>query len=331
MLRSQQSGGRGRYTVQSTEFQHRCAGGLQALVRSWRPEGAAKGVLQITHGMAEHSARYARLAGALTDAGYAVYAHDLPGHGPQAEPTGRGHFADRRGWRVALSSIRDVQRHAQREHAGKPLFALGHSMGSYLLQHYVADSGGALAGAVFSATSGDFGALRPVALGLIRLEAAVYGRRHPSAVGEALSFRNFNRRFAPARTPFDWLSRDAAEVDAYVADPHCGFRVSTGLWLDMMEALGKLTAPGRLRRIPKTLPVLIIAGAEDPASDGHKGPRALERKYLQVGLRDVSLKIYPDARHELFNDTCRDEVTHDLVTWLDAHLDVPVPQGTTLR
>lgn len=304
--------------MQSSEFQHRFAGGSHALVRAWRPRGAARGCVQVIHGMAEHSARYARLAARLTAAGYAVYAHDLPGHGPQGDAAVRGHFADRRGWRVALSSIRDVQRLAQREQGGRPLFMLGHSMGSFLLQHYVADSGGALAGAILSGTTGDLGALRPLGLGLLRVEAALYGRRHPSAVGETLSFRAFNRAFRPARTPFDWLSRDPAEVDRYIADPHCGFRCSTGLWIDMLEAAARFTDPVRLRRIPRGLPVLMIAGAEDPVSGGPRGPRALERKYLQVGLRDVTVKVYPEARHELFNDTCRDEVIADLLAWLDA-------------
>ena len=304
--------------MESAEFQHRFAGGLHGLVRTWRPSGAPRAVVQIIHGMAEHSARYGRLAGALTAAGYAVYAHDLPGHGPHVDAKERGHFADRRGWRVAVSSVREVQRLAQREQPGVPLFMLGHSMGSFLLQHYVADSGNALAGAIFSATTGDLGPTRAVGLALMRLEARFYGRRHASALGELLSFRTFNRKFQPARTGFDWLSRDRAEVDKYVADPNCGFRVTAGLWIDLLEAGGKLTAPVRLRRIPKTLPVLLIAGSEDPVSQGPRGPRTLERAYLRVGLRDVTVKIYPDARHELFNDLCRDEVTADLLAWLDA-------------
>jgi alpha-beta hydrolase superfamily lysophospholipase len=313
--------------LQSTEFQHRFAGGSHALVRCWRPDGATRGVVQVIHGMAEHSGRYARLAECLTADGFAVYAHDLPGHGPQADPAARGHFADRRGWRVALSSIREVTRVAQREQGGKPLFMLGHSMGSFLLQHYVADSGNQLAGAIFSATTAEWGTARTVALGLIRVEAMVYGRRHPSVVGEAISFRTFNRKFQPARTGFDWLSRDAAEVDKYVADPHCGYRCTTGLWIDLFEAGAKLIAPARLRRIPKTLPILMIAGAMDPVSEGARGPQALERAYVGVGLRDVTTKIYADGRHELFNDTCRDEVTRDLLAWLNARARAPAEKA----
>lgn len=305
--------------MQHSEFQHRYAGGRRARVLCWKPDAAPRGIVQVIHGMAEHAARYGRLARALTAAGYAVYAHDLPGHGPISEDWARGHFADRRGWRVAISSIRDVQRLAQREHAGKPVFMLGHSMGSFLLQHYVAESGNSLAGAIFSATSGEFAPTRKLALVLLRTEALVYGRRHPSVVGEKISFASFNKRFAPARTAFDWLSRDKAEVDKYVADPDCGYRCSTGLWIDLLEAGETLTSPERLRRIASTLPVLMLAGAEDPVSAGERGPRLLEQKYLSAGVRDITVRIYKDARHELFNDTCRDETTRDLRAWLDAH------------
>jgi alpha-beta hydrolase superfamily lysophospholipase len=196
---------------------------------------------------------------------------------------------------------------------------LGHSMGSFLLQHYVADAGNSLAGAIFSATAGGFGPSAKIGLLLLRAEALIYGRRHPSAVGERLSFAAFNKKFEPARTKFDWLSRDAREVDAYVADPDCGYRCSTGLWLDLFEAGLQLTAPQRLRRIPKALPILMIAGSEDPVSAGESGPRMLEQKYAASGIRDITMRVYPGARHELFNETCRDEVTRDLVAWLDAH------------
>lgn len=313
--------------MQSSEFQQRLAGGYHAQMRRWLPDASARkprAVVQIIHGMAEHSARYARLAEALTGAGYAVYAHDLPGHGPQVASDARGHFADRRGWRLAVASIRDAQRLAQQEQPKLPLFMLGHSMGSYLLQHYVADFGETLAGAVFSATTGEFGPMRRVGLALVRAEALLYGRRHPSAVGEAISFKTFNKPFnkrgRPARTDFDWLSRDQAEVDRYVGDAHCGFRCTTGLWLDLLECAGRLTEPARLRRIPKSLPMLLIAGSDDPVCAGPKGPRSLERKYRAAGLRDVATRIYPQGRHELFNDLCRDEATTELIAWIGNHL-----------
>ena len=316
---------RGHYTVLSTEFQQRLAGGAPTAGWRWLPDAAPLGVVQIIHGMAEHCARYARLAESLCGAGYAVYAHDLPGHGPKSPPELRGHFADRRGWRLAIGSIRNVQRLAQLEQPNKlPFYMLGHSMGSFLLQYYVADFGSSLSGAIFSATTGNFGRSRALGLALVRAEALIYGRRHPSAVGEALSFKTFNKQFKPARTPFDWLSRDAAEVDRYVADPLCGFRCSTGLWMDLLDAGRVLTAPARLRRVPKSLPVLLIAGEDDPVSRGAKGPAALESHYRQAGVRDVYTHIYPKARHELFNDICREQVTADVIAWLRNHRQGPL-------
>ncbi|HUS25237.1 MAG TPA: alpha/beta hydrolase [Candidatus Binatia bacterium] len=313
--------------MEASDFQHRHAG-RTTRVRRWRPDGGApgtRGIVQIVHGMAEHSARYARPAEALTRAGFAVYAHDLPGHGPDTPAAQRGHFADHRGWRLACASIREVQKLAQKEQPGRPVFLLGHSLGSYLVQHYAADFGATLSGVALSATSGDFGALLPVARTLLHGEALLYGRRAPSRVGASLSFKAFNRKFRPQRTGFEWLSRDAAEVDRYVADPYCGFSCSTGLWLDFIEAARKLTATPRLRRLPRTLPVLLINGADDAATGGEQGPRALERKYRAAGLGDVSVKIYPDARHELFNEHCRDQVLHDLVAWLSQRAPAAAP------
>lgn len=305
--------------MNSSDFQLGLSGGVP--IHGWRaqPQASPRGVVQLIHGMAEHSGRYQRLASALCGAGYAVYAHDLPGHGPGCPPELRGHFADRRGWRRALASVRNVQRLSQQEHPRLPHYLLGHSMGSFLLQHYIADHGSSLAGAVFSATTGNVGRLRSLGLALVRVEAMIWGRRRQSAVGEALAFRNFNRAFAPARTDFDWLSRDATEVDRYISDPHCGFRCTTGLWIDLLEACGRLTRPARVRRIPAGLPVLMIAGELDPVSQGGHGPKVLADLYRKSGLRDVSVRVYPKARHELFNDNCRDEVTTDLIAWLGNH------------
>src|SRR5439155_13994082 len=131
-----------------------------------------------------------------------------------------------------------------------PVFILGHSMGSLLLQHYLIEHGARLSGAILSATTGDMGLLRPIGLALIRMEALIKGRRYPSALGEALSFKQFNNAFKPNRTDFDWLSRDAAEVDEYIADPLCGFRVSTALWIDLLAAGTRLSDVTRLSRIP---------------------------------------------------------------------------------
>ncbi len=286
----------------------------------WLPDGASRATLLIVHGMAEHGGRYARFAKALADAGVSVYAPDLPGHGRTSSPTDLGHFANRNGWSVALASIHAVHSSVAERNGKLPVFLLGHSMGSFLVQHYLVEHGNKLDGAILSATNGDLGMLRAIGLALIRAEALIFGRRHRSALAEAMSFKEFNKKFKPNRTEFDWLSRDDAEVDQYIADPLCGFRCTTGLWIDLLKSSARLTDIARLSRIPKTLPALLIAGSADPASNGATGPKVLEQAYRAAGLKDVTVSIYDGARHELLNETCRDAVTEELREWIVGHL-----------
>jgi alpha-beta hydrolase superfamily lysophospholipase len=283
-------------------------------VHHWQPDAATHGVLLIVHGMAEHGGRYARLAAAATAEGWQVYALDLPGHG--LTPGVRGHFADRHGWSVALSAIHALRERIVVEHPGRPIVLLGHSMGSFLAQHYVVEHGAGLAGAILSATNSTLGPLRSIGWLLMRAETALLGPRHPSALAEALSFKTFNKAFAPARTPFDWLSRDPAEVDAYIADPLCGFRCTATLWSDLFAAGEPLTNHARLCRIPKKLPMLLICGSRDPVSAGAQGPRQLAEAYRAAGMVDVEVKVYEDGRHELLNDICREQVTKELLEWM---------------
>ena len=303
--------------MQTKQFQFALSDGGRAHLYGWLPEGKTIAVVQIIHGMAEHGGRYGRLAQALTDAGYAVYAQDLPGHGRTARaPDELGHFADHDGWNFVLGQINQLRQHIEHAQRNLPLFMLGHSMGSFLLQDYLIEHGRGLAGAMFSAASGDLGPLRMIGLTLLRVEALWYGRRSRSALAELMSFKEFNRRYKPARTDFDWLSRDPAEVDLYARDPRCGFRCSAGLWMDLLTAAGRHADPQRLAAIPRELPVLSINGAEDAATQGARGPRAVERLYRKAGIKDLTTHIYDHARHELLNDICRDQVTADVLRWL---------------
>ncbi len=305
--------------MRTDQFHHRVDDSPSAFVHCWMPDGAPLGIVQIVHGMAEHGARYQRLAQALTNAGYGVYAQDLPGHGRTVRSSDElGHTHDTQGWALSLMAINQVRSYIELQHPGLAYFLIGHSRGSFLLQDYLIEHGRGVSGAVFSGGSGDLGPLRLIGEQLLKAEALLYGRRHRSALADALTFKDFNRRFKPARTNFDWLSRDPAEVDAYVADPLCGFRCSCAVWLELMAVGSRLDNPKRLARIPKQLPVLLLNGSADPACRGEAGARALERIYRQAGLSDLRLNLYADARHELFNETCRDEVTQDLIAWLRA-------------
>ncbi|MGQ0619526.1 MAG: lysophospholipase [Panacagrimonas sp.] len=306
------------HIVSAIEFQLKVQEETVAFVRAWLPVEAPRACVQIVHGLSEHGGRYSRFATALNRAGFAVYAQDLPGHGRTARaPDELGHLADRYGWRLALQSIRAVQVEMRERHPGLPILLFGHSMGALLGQDYIVHHGRDLAACVLSATTGNMGPMRSIGLGLMRAEIAWAGPRHRSRVAEELSFKTFNRRFKPTRTAFDWLSRDAEEVDRYLGDPRCGFRASSGLWAELLSAGARLRQPARLARIPRALPILLISGTRDATTRGEKGPSALERAYFAAGLSDVTLKLYPDARHELLNDTCREQVTADVVEWLN--------------
>ncbi|HMN71683.1 MAG TPA: alpha/beta hydrolase [Rhodoblastus sp.] len=291
--------------------------GAQIHVYRWLPESAPRAVFQIVHGLAEHAARYGRLAEALTARGFAVYADDHRGHGRTAAAGELGFFAERDGWRKSVGDLWSLNRRIAADHPGLPIILLGHSMGSFMAQDFVADHSDAIAGLVLSGSNGPPPAIAGVGRMIARIERLRLGARGKSALLQAMMFGEFNKRFKPARTEFDWLSRDPAEVDAYVADPLCGFEFSNQLAVDLLDALGGLLKPERLARIRKDLPVYIFSGSDDPV--GASLP-ALAAAYRSAGLKNVEMRVYSGARHETLNETNRDEVTADLVRWSETLL-----------
>jgi alpha-beta hydrolase superfamily lysophospholipase len=294
------------------------ADGIDLFVYCWLPAGQPKAVIQIAHGLAEHAARYARLAAALNSAGYAVYANDHRGHGRTAKSTeDLGFFAERAGWRKCVDNLWRVNRHVAAAHPGLPIVLLGHSMGATLAEQFMGDHGDALAGVVLSGANGKPTALAKVGSALTRAERARLGARGKSKLVQSLTFDAFNKKFAPARTAFDWLSRDPAEVDKYVADPLCGFPATVQLWLDLLEGWAAVSRPAHRSRVPKALPLYLIAGGRDPVSDNTRQLEPWIAEYRAAGLLNLTQQFYSEARHELFNETNRDEVTADLIVWLD--------------
>ncbi|MFC7490438.1 MULTISPECIES: alpha/beta hydrolase [unclassified Knoellia] len=286
----------------------------------WLPDRPPRGVVQVVHGMAEHAARYERFAVALTGAGYAVYANDHRGHGQTASAADHGYFADRDGFMTAVSDLSSVSEFAQAEHPGVPLVLFGHSMGSFLSRAYAAQHGARLAALVLSGTAGDPGPLASVGKRLAAVQARLRGRRHPSGLMNTLTFGQYNTRFKPNRTDFDWLSRDEAEVDKYVADPLCGNVFTAAFYADLLGGVQQVNGRGAFAAVPRDLPILLMSGELDPVGDEGKGPREVGDKYRQAGVTDVTTTIYPEARHELLNETNSDEVTADVLAWLDERL-----------
>ncbi|XVX20089.1 alpha/beta hydrolase [Actinomycetota bacterium] len=307
--------------MRSTTETHQTSDGTRLAMRRWLPDGEPKAVVQVAHGMAEHSERYGRLAERLTGAGYAVYAHDHRGHGPGAAPETLGHLADSAGWDSAVDDIRSVMAVAQSEQPGLPYFLLGHSMGSLMARTLVTEGSDGITGLVLSGTAGDPGPIAKVGRAIALLEGRVRGGRKPSQIMNKLTFGQFNAPFKPARTDFDWLSRDTAEVDKYVADERCGQVCSSRLFADMLDGTQRIAKDENVARVRKDLPILLISGDADPVGGkGGDGVKGVLAQYQKAGIQDVSMWLYPGARHELFNETNRDEVVDDLIGWLDSHL-----------
>ena len=306
--------------MRASQHWHAASDGKKLFYRRFLPEGAPRAVVQIVHGISEHSARYARVAEALTGAGHAVYVDDHRGHGET------GKAVDELGWfdggtvRV-LQDLVELMALAKSEHPGLPYCLFGHSLGSMLVQSLIQTHGGELTCAVLSASSGKPPPLAVVGLGIARLEILRGGKRGTSRLAKALSFDAWNKQFkASGNTAYEWLSRDRAEVDKYAADPFCGFDASNEAWLQILQLFFEIAKAENRARIPKALPVYALAGSDDMVSNRTKELMELIRGYEKAGLSDVTLKIYPGGRHEMFNELNREEVTRDLLAWLSKKL-----------
>jgi alpha-beta hydrolase superfamily lysophospholipase len=292
------------------------ADGIRVAERRWTPEGPVRGTVQVVHGLSEHAGRYQRLARALTARGLAVAALDQRGHGLTAESTGPGSLGPGATTEAVLDDVRDVSRRLAADDPGVPRFLLGHSLGSAVALASAERDGSGLAGLVLS---GPIGVAPHLAEAVPQLQAAVAGGMgdQPMDVLGA-----FNAPFEPARTPYDWLTRDPDEVDAYLADSLCGDDMppTYGYGAGMFELVTRAAHPEGLTGLPDGLPVLLLAGQRDPVGGvGAAQVTALADLLRARGL-PVQLRIYPDARHEVFNETNRDEVTGDLLAWIGARL-----------
>ena len=293
-------------------------------VNAWLPLADPKAVVMLSHGMAEHSGRYARLGAALAETGFALYAHDQRGHGRTAAQGVRGHYADQDGWNKVVGDLATLSASIGERHPGTPLFLLGHSMGSYIAQAYLLHHSASLQGAVLSGSNFQPVALYRTAAVVAHLERWRQGPTGRSALIEFLSFGAFNKNFKPVRTRFDWLSRDPEEVDKYVQDPLCGFRCTNQFWLDLLGGLQHISKTSNLAQIDKSLPLLIMGGECDPVSEG-KRLKGLAEALTGTDHPFVTLNIYPQARHEILNEINRADVTHDLLAWLEEALTEPRP------
>ncbi|GAB4563016.1 MAG: alpha/beta hydrolase [Rhizobacter sp.] len=289
--------------------------GTQLFVRRWLAvRGTPKGVVQVIHGAAEHSARYDRFAQRLNQDGWLVYADDHRGHANTRVRTKALGDAGPDAWNKFVSDERELTTHINQQHPGLKVFLLGHSMGSFIAQDYAARYGNVVAGVVLSGSNG-------VLANADQTVAAVKDLAKKDPLGPspvfASVFESFNKPFT-GKAGFEWLSRDAAEVKKYADDPNCGFPFSNELVADFFAGLRDLWNPANEARIPKNMPFYVVSGDQDPVSGNTAGLQLLLANYKRYGITDVSHKFYPGARHEILNETNRDEVERDIVGWLNA-------------
>jgi alpha-beta hydrolase superfamily lysophospholipase len=305
--------------MKSTVFSFVDADGVTIFVYKWLPEGRApKAAVQISHGMQEHAGRYAELAELLTANGYAVYANDHRGHGKTALGMDKQGQLGAGGWESTVRDLKELTDKIKSELPGIPLFLLGHSWGSFLTQNYIEKWGTGLKGAILSGTHGK----DPLVKLGVMLGKRDVKRRGPAAPGgilEKLSVGGLNKKFEPVRTPKDWLNRDPAEVDKYIADPWCGKPFPNGFFLELVMLLSHTWEKSNEAQVPKELPIYLFAGSLDPVGKYTKTVQALAIRYQKYGIKDVTTKFYEGARHETLHETNRVQVMNDILAWLNAH------------
>ena len=272
--------------------------GLRVAYYRWPSQAKSVGVVQIAHGLGEHALRYAPLAEFLNQAGYLVYAHDHRGHGRTSSPQSYGDFGEA-GWSAVVADTVQLTNIIKRREPDIPVVLLGHSMGSFVAQNYILDHGDLIDGCALSGSA-----------------AADLIQHLLDEVGDG-GLESLNAPFEPGRTPFDWLSRDPAQVDAYVADTACGFDLNERSRESAKAAWQRAADMAEIQQIRKALPIYIFAGDADPVNHNLDHLRPLAQRYRAVGIRDVQEKYNPEGRHEMFNETNRHEVMADLRTWLD--------------
>lgn len=281
----------------SKSFSYPSADGTPITAYRWDPQDAPKAAVQLTHGMGEHAKRYDHVATALNEAGFVVYGQDHRGHGATADPDALGHLGEG-SWPALVADIGLLSALIRDEHPMVPLVLLGHSMGSFAVQQYLLDHSADVDAVVLTGT-------------------AVIDLLEPALdLDQPLDLSLFNAAFQPARTDFDWLSRDQAVVDAYVTDPRCGFGIDTESAKAMFAGARRLADPDQLAAMRKDLPVYIAVGEADPVNGGLTLLSPLVDRYRAAGLADVTVRTYPDARHEILNETNNAEVIGELLAWL---------------
>jgi alpha-beta hydrolase superfamily lysophospholipase len=301
------------------EFKLTMRDGYESWIYKWEPEPGKKlaGIVQLVHGSCEHSKRYEDFANFLTDNGYIVYSSDLRGHGLSVKSKeDLGYFAEKHGWSTLVEDTYELTRFIKEKHGGLKLIMLGHSMGSFLARHYAMVHGGEIDGLIATGTAHNPKLLLILGRFLAERDIKKNGSKNRSTLLNKLSYDSFSNQFKPIRTKQDWLTREAAIVDKYIADELCGYVFTSSAFRDMFEGLLFITDKNNIDRTPKDLPMLLLSGDRDPVGDNGKMVKKAYKKYKKAGLSKVRIKLYEDMRHEILNEIAKEEVYEDILAWM---------------
>lgn len=286
----------------------------------WIPQTEIKAVLQITHGMKEYIDRYDDFARYLNQFGFYVVGQDHLGHGGSANENSFGFFHESQGNECLINDMRALYLKTEAKYPELPYFMLGHSMGSFLTRQYIGHYGRNLDGVIIMGTGQQplnmIKTAKRFLSGWIRLKGPYYANHHV----DSLLSKAFNHRFEPVKTAADWISKDENEVKKYIEHPWCTFDFTLSSYYELCKSLERMNDPKILNAIPKNLPVLLVSGEDDPVGDYGKGVKKVYEQYQKLGIRDVSMHLYPTDRHEILNETDRLAVYQDIWQWLDKHI-----------
>lgn len=286
----------------------------------WKPTGTILAILQISHGMIEHIERYDEFANYLAQRGFLVVGNDHLGHGKSVRNQNEfGYFNASDSSKTVVDDLHQLTVLIKSKYPDLPYFLLGHSMGSFLARRYIMTYGNELNGTIIMGT----GHQPAIALGtgklLIRLISLFKPMTYRSKLIEQACFGTYNNKFKPRRTKSDWLSQDTAVVDAYIQDPFCNFTFTLNGYLTLFNTLSFIRCTKNIKKIPKDLPIFIVAGSNDPVGNFGRMVQKVYNCYKKIGIQDISLKLYKHARHELLNELHKDQVYIDIYTWLNKH------------
>ena len=304
------------------EFYIPSADGVHRLhVILWEPDTEVKGVVQISHGMIEMIERYEDFALFLNRHGYAVIGNDHLGHGLTAgNNSDLGYFCPRNMSAIVVADLHRVTRCARKKYKNVPYFMFGHSMGSFMVRRYLMRYGMDVDGAILSGTGGKSNLVLVTGKIVSNVFRLVLGDRYRSRLLKMNAFGAYQKRIPHPRTQSDWLTRDVDVVDFCLSNKYCNYLFTVNGYRTILEVLSYIQKKENIDRIPKEMPILLMSGGQDPVGNYGKGVKKVYDSYKKAGIQDVSMKLYPDDRHELLNELNKDIVYQNVLKWLTQHI-----------